>query len=76
MTIPLFLVAEPAASMGLISIATEACLDLDERSFNRNIPGMLVGLLSQSLYLRRKADSLSSIYMMIIDRLQACIHIS
>jgi hypothetical protein len=76
MTIPLFLVAELAASTGLISIATEACLDLDEGSFNRNIPGMLVGLLSQSLDLRRKADSLSSIDMMIIDRLQACIHIS
>jgi hypothetical protein len=30
MTIPFFLVAEPAASTGLISKATEACLDLDE----------------------------------------------
>ena len=48
-TIPLFLVAEPAASTGLISIAIEACLDLDEGIFNRNIPGILVGLLSQFL---------------------------
>jgi hypothetical protein len=30
MTIPLFFVAEPVASTGLISIAMEACLDLDE----------------------------------------------
>ncbi len=52
----------PVASTGLISII-EACLDLDEGSFS--MPGMLVGLLSQSLDLLKKADSLSSIDMMI-----------
>jgi hypothetical protein len=44
-------------TVGLISMATEACLDLDEGNFNRNMPGMLVGLLFQSLNLLRKADS-------------------
>ncbi|HEY6164065.1 MAG TPA: hypothetical protein VIW25_04085 [Nitrososphaeraceae archaeon] len=48
------MVAEPAASTGLISIAIEACLNLDEGSFNRNIPETLVDLLSQSLNLLRK----------------------
>jgi hypothetical protein len=67
---PLFLVAVPPASTGLISIAIEAWLDLKEGSFNRNMPGMLVGLLSQSLDWFRKADSLSSTDMMI-DTLQA-----
>jgi hypothetical protein len=43
------LVAEPAVSTGLISIAIEACLNLDEGSFNRNIPETLVDLLSQFL---------------------------
>jgi hypothetical protein len=43
------LVAAPVASTGLISIAIEACLDLKDGSFNRNMPGTLVGLLSQSL---------------------------
>jgi hypothetical protein len=56
---PLFLVAELAASTGLFLIAIEACLVLDEGSFNRNIPGILVGLLPQSLDWLRKADSLS-----------------
>jgi hypothetical protein len=70
MTIPLFFVAEPVASTGLISIAMEACLDLDDGSFNRNTPGMLVGLLSQSLDSLRKADSLFSADM-VIDRLEA-----
>jgi hypothetical protein len=33
---PLFLVADPAASTGLISIAIAANLVLDDGSFNRN----------------------------------------
>jgi hypothetical protein len=59
------LVAAPAASTGLISIAMEAYLDLDEGSFNKYIPGMLVGLLSPSLDLLSKVDSLSSTDIMI-----------
>jgi hypothetical protein len=55
------LVAAPVASTGLLSIAIEACLDLKDGSFNRNMPGTLVGLLSQSLDLLRRADNLSSI---------------
>jgi hypothetical protein len=43
------LVAAPVASTGLLSIAIEACLDLKDGSFNRNMPGTIVGLLSQSL---------------------------
>ncbi len=70
MTIPLFFVAEPVASTGLISIAMEACLDLDEGSFKRKIPGRLVGLLSQSLDPLRKLASLFSTDK-VIDRLEA-----
>jgi hypothetical protein len=44
---PLFLVADPAESTGLISIAM-ACLVLDEGNLNRNTPGILVAPLSQS----------------------------
>jgi hypothetical protein len=46
MIIPFFLVAAPVASTGLISVAIKACPDLEEGSFNRYVPGMLVGLLS------------------------------
>jgi hypothetical protein len=60
-----YLLFIPPASTGLISIAIEACLDLKDGSFNRNMPRTLVGLLSQSLDLLRRADSLSSIDMMI-----------
>jgi hypothetical protein len=43
---PLFLVADPAESTGLISIAMAACLVLDDGSFNKNTPGILVARLS------------------------------
>jgi hypothetical protein len=43
MTIPLFFVADPELSTGLISIATNGePLPLKPGSLNRNIPGMLV----------------------------------
>jgi hypothetical protein len=53
----------------------EACLDLDEGSFKRKTPGILVGLLSQSLDPLRKLASLFSTDK-VIDRLEAHIHIS
>jgi hypothetical protein len=56
---PLFLAADPAESTGLISIA------LDDGSFNKNTPGILVALLSQSRASLRKIESLSSIAMVI-----------
>jgi predicted deacylase len=68
------LVSAPVALTELIAIAIEACLDIDEGNFNRNIPGMLVGLLSQSLDLFRKAASLLSVD--IITDYSLDIHIS
>jgi hypothetical protein len=56
----LFLVADPAESTGLISIAMAACLVLDDGSFNKNTPGILVALLSQSRASLRKPVSRSS----------------
>jgi hypothetical protein len=53
-TIPLFLVAEPAALTRLISIAMGACLDLE-----------MVVLLSRSRGSSRKLASLSSIDLVI-----------
>jgi hypothetical protein len=44
---PLFLVADPAESTGLVSIAMAAYPVLDDGSFNKNTPGILVALLSQ-----------------------------
>jgi hypothetical protein len=45
---PLFLVADPAESTGLISIAMAACLFLDDGSLYMNTTGILVALLSHS----------------------------
>jgi len=46
-------------------MAMEACLDLNDGNFNRNIPGMLVGLLFQSLDSLRKLGSKLLIYSLI-----------
>jgi hypothetical protein len=57
---PLFLVADPAESTGLISIAMAVCLVVDDGSFNKNTPGILVALLSKSRASLRKPVSRSS----------------
>ncbi|MFZ0511807.1 MAG: hypothetical protein WAM14_09395 [Candidatus Nitrosopolaris sp.] len=63
------------ASTGLTSIATAACFVLDEGSYNKNTPGILVALLSQSPAPLRKPASRSSIariryYIQAIDTLR------
>lgn len=72
-TMPPFLVAEPAASIGLILMAIEACIDLEEGSFNRNTPGILVGLLSQFWDILRNSTSLFSSDMVINCRFDTLI---
>src|SRR5215469_14930181 len=59
------LVSDPAESTGLISIATAACLVLDDGSFSKNTPGILVSLLFQSRASLRKPVSRSSTAIVI-----------
>ena len=59
MIMPLFFVGAPNESTGLISIYTEAEeFDLDLGILSKNMPGMLVAFLSQSLPSFRNLTSL------------------
>lgn len=75
-TMPLFLVVEPAVSVGLISIAIETCLNQEESSFNRNTPHILIGLFSQIWDILRNSASLFSTDMVINCRLGTLISCS
>ena len=50
-------------------MAMAACLLLDDRSINKNTPGILVALLSQSRASLRKLASRSSIAMVILYKI-------